>query len=254
MMGRMTLQARGPFALPWCWLCLIAVLGCGDGPPTELLVVVDSDLLPGVELAMVEVATFTLADPDHQSAHSFAIRPSGDTEGETFPFSLSVIPKADMDLSLPVRVDVTGFGPGGSPIVRYAVNTRFRSGLSLRVPAPLARACAYEEACTDADATCSDGVCVAFDVDEATLESVRPGRELTPLFDGPTRPEDAGLPDGGPDADVCAAGAPCEGVGRCEVGELSCDPMECVVTGTLPEGTDCGSGRVCDTEGRCGTH
>ena len=52
---------------------------------------------------------------------------------------------------------------------------------------------------------------------------------------------------------MCSAGEPCAPEDPCQVGITVCGPTrECMVTGTLEPGTECGAGRVCDAEGVCG--
>lgn len=236
-------RSRAPALLTLTPLALL-LGGLGCATPTEIVMVVDSDLRPMEELRTVEVSVGT-----------------GTAEAETRRFDLA---DTDLPLSLsaassdgsaqPVHIAVDGLDDsGGAPIVQWDATLSFVPGRSLRLDIPLARSCSYgEELCGGASETCSDGACVPREVDTETLADA-PSGETPRLFDGPSTPADAGR-DAGPDAGpACVEGEACSPPRSCMTGALRCgaEPT-CEVTSTMPAGTPCGDGRLCNERGECG--
>ncbi len=215
-------------------LQLLVLAGCAS--PTQLLVIVDSDL---AELATVDVTAST--DGSFAESRRFDVATTG------LPFSFGVAAEREAR----VRVGATGLAADGTTLVAHTVETRFLAGRTLRLEIPLARACILEPSCEDMDLRCVHGDCVDPRVDPATLdEGTGPP---SPLFAGVTDPPDAGPPplaDGG-----CVSGAACaDPANPCRVGRTICDGdvPGCAIAETLPEGADCGEGRTCDGSGQCG--
>lgn len=227
-----------------CALCawvVIAGVGCAERA-TQLVVVVDSDLRPGSELASIDVSAAIAGSLDPIADHRFDL-----AAGElALPLTFGVAaPGGRRDAG--VVVTVIGRDAEGVSIVEWRASTRFRPGHALRLDAPLARACALDERCDENDLVCERGECRDAHVEPATLASVDPDAPAPRLFEGPSAPVDAGAAAG----DACVEGAPC-GESRCAPGTLRCADGACVPGPPLAAGTECGDGRVCDAEGRCG--
>lgn len=218
----------------------LACAGCAS-TATEIVVVVDSDLRPGMELAEVVVI---VGDAEHQ----FPIASAAD-----LPLSFGVIPGPGQSHEGRVQITVDGRDSGGNSLVETHAVTTFRPERRLVLPLPLARSCVAIEDCEDmgGDETCRDGMCQSAIVDSATLQT-GDGSGVR-LFDGPSE-GDAGTRamDAGP---ACEAGASCEANQGCATGTVACTPeAECVGLTPAPAGTPCqgGGGRECDGMGACG--
>lgn len=223
-----------PGWMAWAGLSLLAAACQG---PTELVVVVDSDLEPGVEIAAVQVTASTGggASESHRFAldetplpFSFGLRPTG-RDGET------------------VHVAVRALAPDGAAVISQTLTTRFVPGETRRLDVPLARACLAME-CDDG-ARCVAGACQPREVDASALPSGG-ADDPAPLLDGPRVAPDAGPGEEG----TCEAGAACDVGDPCRPGQIVCgaDGPTCEAGEPLPAGTPCGEGRTCDGEGRCG--
>ncbi|MCZ7687607.1 MAG: hypothetical protein M5U28_56265 [Sandaracinaceae bacterium] len=221
------------------WCALVALAGAACSSQSQLLLVVDTDLEPGVEVSAIEVAVG--GEGIGSDRRTF---PLDTTE---LPFSLGIRPAQRDDE--PVLVAATALSPEGAPVVDFQIRTRFVPGEVRVLEIPLARACALEPPCHDEGLTCLRGACVAIETDPATLP-LRRGDEPRPLFEGPRVAPDAGGSDAGA---ACVAGEPCETGDPCHVGARACDPPRCETIETLAPGAPCGEGRVCDAEGRCGS-
>ena len=211
------------------------VAGACHGP-TQLLVVVDSDL--GDELEVVSVHASADASG---SAQDFEISSTG------LPFSFGIAPTSEQLRE--VSVSVTGQSRG-SVITSYRAITRFVPGRTVVLEVPLARACVTEPSCDSLGQRCFFGECLELNIDPDTLpDSV--DEPLASLFGAPTD-----LPDAGPGAlpDACVAERSCvDPRNPCMRGLTLCEPAgeRCELTVTLPEGVPCGEGRVCDGAGTC---
>lgn len=214
-----------------------ALAGCED--PTQLIVVVDTDLEPGREVATIDAVV--------QSQGSFAVTHVFEMDRGSVPFSFGVRPARADDET--VRIAVTARSPDGAVLVGRTVDTAFVPGRARLVEMPLSRACASVELQCESVETCHEGACVSARVAPSALPEATIGDAPAPLFDGPRT-----APDAGPsDAAVCVSDRACE-AGPCARGLTSCavdGPPECVPLDPLPAGTDCGDGRRCDAEGRC---
>lgn len=215
-------------------VCALALVAC-DGP-TQLLVIVDSDL--GGPLAFVDVSA---------SSGLLSTGRRFDVAATGLPFSFAVVPADEAVEEVSIRA--AAMDAEGATLVAYDVQTRFVQGQTLRVEIPLARACRVEPSCADHGMRCVHGVCEERFVDPGSLP--RGGGAPSSLFDG-TDP----LPDAGPEPMTDGGcGAPCaDPESPCRIGVVQCDvdAPGCAITETLPAGADCGDGRVCDAEGQCG--
>ena len=228
-----------PPAQPWRWLpaltALTALLASACEGPTQLLVVVDSDI-PGLAGVRADASA-----PDVLDSATFDV----ETTGLPFSFGVDRGPAPTDELHL----HLVGLGDGAQ--VERTVSTRFLTGRVLRLEIELEPACVgIEPSCEESGLTCVGGVCVSQPIDPSTLPEGAP--DITPEFRDAGPPGDAGTPsDGGDD---CVPSGPCEAPGNpCQTGQWHCDsdaPV-CLITNVRTEGA-CGSGRTCTSEGSCG--
>ncbi|MFK7988017.1 MAG: hypothetical protein AB8I08_18500 [Sandaracinaceae bacterium] len=221
----------------------ILLVGLGCSTPAEIIVVVDSDLQPGEELSIVEV-TVSAGTADAQTQRF-------DLAETELPFSLSAASRDGAAHA--VRISVDGLDASEVAIVQQHAMLSFVPGRSIRLDIPLARSCSYvEDFCDTSTETCSQGACIPRERDSGALPDA-PNGDPSRLFDGPSAPGDAGS-DAGPDAGpACVEDEPCSPPRSCMTGEMRCgaEPT-CEVSGMMPAGTPCGSGRVCNAQGECG--
>jgi hypothetical protein len=223
-------------------LVTLLLLGCQQ--PTQLIVQVDSDLEPGVEIVAVDVTVGP--DGEFGASHSFEL------ESTPLPFSFGVAPRNANDEA--VRVAVAGIGADGDSLVRFVAVTRFVPGSVRLLNAPLSRACVGNElVCDEMEMICLDGACAPIEVPPEALHETSPDAAPMRLFDGPRVAPDAGSPPGA-DAGSCVPDAPCMTGNPCELATMDCaaEIPSCTSHGLAPEGTECGEGRSCDAEGTCG--
>ncbi|MEC7523729.1 MAG: lectin-like protein [Myxococcota bacterium] len=203
------------------WGGLLFVLTCAcSAPPTQLVVVVDSDFAVPEELTTVEVEVFDAAG-ETVSGTTFALAPRGEGQPARFPLPLSfgVVPQGG-DASRRVRVVVRGKTATDRIMVQRAATTGFLEGRSLALPMFLLRSCAAVM-CPDGQ-TCTERGCADEERPPETLPPVRPGEELdgslpdAALRDGEVVDAgDAGEPDAGPlDAGTADGGLDADG-GAC---------------------------------------
>lgn len=219
---------------------LTLLLAGSTQPATQLIVVVDSDLVVGTELAAVVVS----ADAFPVSRqHRFDV-----AGGTPLPFSFGLVAPAGHPTAT-VRVSVTAVRANGESLVGWSAATHFVHGRTLRLDARLARACMAEDTCSGTDQVCDGGMCRPREIDPAGLPDIDGSAPPPRLFDGPTPP-----PDGGamPDAPPCVEDQPCPTGDPCVPGARRCVDGACMPTTPLPAGEPCGEGRACDAAGRCG--
>ena len=221
----------------WVWVAgLLALAGCED--TTQLVVVVDSDLEPGVEITRIQVSAAT-------SAAGHAATAEFDLAEEALPLSFGIAPFEAADET--VYLTVHALDGDGRPRLGHRATTGFVSGEIRRLEVPLARACLPVE-CV-ADEVCVRGECVDPFVEPTSL-ALGPGSDPpAPLFEGPRVAQDGGVPDAG---DACTEGAPCD-LGECARGVRRCGQQEpiCFLEATVAVGTGCEGDGQCDESGRC---
>lgn len=198
-------------------LALAALLCACTEPVTQLVVVVDSDYLPGTELEQVTIESFDPALPSvPRDTVTRLVAGVGDATHVAIPFSFAVVPgtrPADGE----VELEITGSLSSGTIIRR--VRTRFLPGATAIVRVHLSRACENARTCT-VPGTCEHGDCVPLVREPTRVDGLVPGSELDA---GPRdgAPHDGDV-DGGDDLDGGGDAAPSDGGPR----ELTCDPTE----------------------------
>lgn len=154
-------------------LCLIAlVCSCEEAAqPTQLLVVIHSNLLVGTQLTRLTAHVTDPSQPLHQllpdqavvSNREWVLRaPEQAGPGKTIPLSFGIVPQGD-DAARRLRLIVTGFapvGPGGEEqaVIQQVVKTGFRKGEKLLLEVFLWDTC-YQNLCLSERAQASDRVC-----------------------------------------------------------------------------------------------
>lgn len=219
------------------------LLGGCAAPATQIIVVVDSDLEPGVELTAIEASVSVGARL--ATTHRFDLAAGA----VALPFSFGVAAPAGA-VGDEVRVSLHAEGAEGQPLVTWRASTGFREHRTLRLDAPLARACTAAESVCGDELTCERGTCRDERVDAQALAEIDPAAAPPRLFDGPSA-----AVDGGVAAEPCVEGTSCETESPCVPGSLRCGAAGdrvCEPGAPKPAGTDCGEGRACDAEGRCG--
>ncbi len=256
-------------SIPLAVLLLAGAPACSS-PPTQLLVVVNTDIVVPRDMRLVR-ATVRNLDNGEETFTTFSVNARGAamTSEVELPFSFGVVPTGG-DASRRVAVIIEGFrtDPSGTPIVTRRANTGFLEGKTLLLPMFLYASCVDVD-CMSADLTCIDGRCESARADPAGLHEVVPGHEFddagaTPITDGggmdarlpdAGAPEggtlDAGLPDAGPidggptgctDSAECDDHDPCNGVETCTGGEC--------LAGTAPS---CDDGVTCTVDSCSGS-
>ena len=173
--------------LPILALGLI-VFGCKDAP-TQLLVVVDSDLQVPAVLTDVEVRATVTGRAEVVSRFDVT-GGSGSACSQLacpLPLSVGVAPESD-DASESAAILVRALGPFGELVTR-TVRTGFVKGRRLVVPVYLSSSC---RAVTCASgSTCDQGACVPEAIDPATLQEAPDGFEPGRVFPPSSRPDAA---------------------------------------------------------------
>ncbi|MEC7523219.1 MAG: hypothetical protein VYE22_25290 [Myxococcota bacterium] len=191
---------RGPIAL-----LLLAAAGCA-AEPTQLVVVVDSDLAVPDDVVAISVET---VDPTGVTLSDVRFALAAPGEGSPparfeLPLSFGVVP-IDDDASRRVTVVARAPGPSDEVLVEQRFRAGFVAGQRLLLPMFLLDRC-VDRSC-GADETCAPPGCVSQDVPPDDLRPARPGAEL----------------DGGTDPGCGAEDSDGDGVGdRCD--DWPCGP------------------------------
>lgn len=180
-----------------CLSCLALFSACSQQgeSATQILGTINSDLVPGVQLARVEVAVFDPTGTRVAGMRSFQVTDS-DTPGEgevKLPFSFGIKKGKDERFLLAV----TGYGPDSQgeehAVVEQKALAGFERGRLLQLKIFLGAAC-YTKVCSDARLTCylestvdaPSGSCG--EVRVADTARVTPGRENDWRLDGGSTP------------------------------------------------------------------
>lgn len=245
---------------------LLALAACGS-PPTQLVVVVDTDLELGREVDRISVS---VTGPSGVAETEEAPLEPGDTS--SLPLTLGVSPSGD---SLgPIEVVATAW-LGGARVLGREHRVTLVRGESRVLELHLTRACAARSACPEGQ-TCGAQGCTAVDVAPGDLprwmgEAPRIARDAGVPLDDTSPGADAGTGDAGSgeceraadcdDGEVCTTDACTDGVcvnepadgTACDDG-LFCNGLDSCTGGTCAEhaGTPCVGATVCDEAGdRC---
>jgi len=166
-------------------LGVVCVLAACTKPPTQLVVVVDSDL-PAADRVSVRAVARPDDDPADPGVEStFTVSDTPGPATFVMPLSFGVIPPGG-DPARRVEVVVEARDAAERAVVSRRARTGFVREQTLRLPIFLAEACRGVE-CPDGQ-TCDQGLCVTAEVPPESLMEVEPGDEL--LDGGPS-------PDGG---------------------------------------------------------
>jgi hypothetical protein len=206
-------------------LAALALPGCGcGGDVTQIVVVVDSDLVAPDEIARIEV---------HVEGPTMDADAVGSLGGcDDLPVTVALVPGSDA--AGPIRIEAVGIGPtaGG---VSQAFVTEFVPGESRMLRIELSRSCLTTDC--PSGLTCANGSCRSERFEGVSLPqwSGRVGR-------GDRCNGDGGVTDGGPcGVGFLRCGGRCvpesvENCGRCgrecgpaENAVLTCEAGECVV-------------------------
>jgi|GEM_PF-1931793 len=264
------------------FVLVLAASGC-TALSSQLVVVVDSDLVVPSELGSVRVTTSH--DGRMVAQLDFAVALEASETKVTVPFSFGVVP-VDGDHSRRIRVVVEALDSLGEPVVSTSASVGFIRGRSLVLPMYLARRCIAIE-CPVGE-TCTRNGCVPETIDPGTLMPVVPGTELRTdaagldsslldasdvdahgAFDGGPRdggtfdggqfdsgPRDAGRLDGGSLDGGSLDGGPLDGGADAGGGDSgaacsACGSMGYPCDRMCAEGASCACGGSCACDIRC---
>lgn len=149
-------------------LSLTLAMGC-KADPTQLVVVVGSDLKVPEELSSIRVKIFNAGRA--LDVETLALTGPGAIE---LPFSFGVAPPAAGQED-PVDITLTAVRADGAASVEQHRATHLRAHKTLLLPMLLLRRCAG--ACVVGQ-SCDQNGCSAPNVDPSTLAEVEPGKEL----------------------------------------------------------------------------
>lgn len=222
--------------------------------PTQLLVVVDSDLFVPSELGSVRVVT--RRNDSTVSQIDFTVGLSSAAATQVLPFSFGVVPTTGGDLSERVRVTLQALDALGDVVVEQSAQVGFISGRTLLLPMFLLRSC--RAVVCGPGLTCTRAGCVSEWVSAGELTVIVPGTELAydaaPRLDGSDAGSldagffdaglfDAGFVDVGADAsDVSSRDVPADG------------PIVACTACGMGRGCDCPDGARCECSSSCACH
>lgn len=208
-------------------LSCLTVAGCA-APPSQLVLVVDSDLQIPSELSAVRVTT--QYDGVVISSVTFAVASTASSTG--LPLSLGIVPLRG-DVSRRVRIVAEALDGLGQPVVETSAVIGFLPGRSLRLPMFLAHSCIAIDC--PAMQTCTRSGCIDEAIDP---EALLPGADAATAVDA------GGSVDAGSSVDVGGGDA-----GRADTGAaLSC--TACGAAGSVCEQA-CADGASCTCGGGC---
>lgn len=232
---------------------LLSSLAACSTTPTQLVVVVDSDLIVPSELSAVRVITsrndVTVTELD------FPVGLELGQATQVLPFSFGVVPSSGDDITERVRITVQGLDRLGDVVVEQTALVGFLPGQSLLLPFFLARSC--RSIVCGTGLTCTREGCVSEWIAAGGLLVIIPGTELSSdatvsradaaVIDA--RDTDGGSFDATAEADVLSSDAPSDS--RPDAPGAGC--TECAAMGwgcdsTCPDGArcECGGGCACD--------
>lgn len=160
---------------------------------TQLIVVIDSDLVPPTELA--QVAVQVLARDGREASHVERINLAADS----LPLSFGITPPLD-DPKLQVSIAFEAHAPDDHLFTTHAT-TSFVAGKTLLLPIQLLASCGELLPCPSPNHTCREGRCASSEYDPAMLVETKPGREFEDSERPPPRGDSGGAADAGVDRD-----------------------------------------------------
>lgn len=153
-------------------LCLLA--GCG-GAPTELVIVVNSDLRTPDELSLVRAV---VSDDRGTPVSLNDFRFNDPSMALVLPFSFVVVPSGE-NHARAVTIELVAQSPDRTALFTRRAETQFIADRRLRLPMFLARQCATLASSCGDGMTCAEEGCVAALNSAASLAEIEPGEELT---------------------------------------------------------------------------
>jgi len=238
---------------------LAAALGAGCAEPTQLVVVVSTDMTVPDEIDQVRVQVFHVGEALPTYDNALPLTPGAPPVlGFRTLLSFGAGP-IDDDPSRRIRVVVDAIRAGRT-LFTTEVRTSFARRKRLRLDVYLARRCIEQAARCRMDETCGLYGCVSPDVPVGSLPGY--SGDLTPSGIDP-RAGDAGVAtDAGgatdaattPDAGCPGAGTPCTTGNPCERAETQCPAgaPTCTVIGPAAAGGVCrAAAGPCDVEETC---
>ncbi|UJR79907.1 hypothetical protein [Sandaracinus amylolyticus] len=216
-------------------LCVAALVACSTSP-TQLVVVVDTDLQPGRDLDEV---TVTVTGPSGTAEVERASM-AAEADAAHLPLTLGVAPHGDA--LGPVTVIAAALRDG-SPVLTREHRVTLVRGETRVLTLHLARSCLGRAACR-AGETCGEAGCVAVDVEGDAL----------PRWQGqaPRLDEFGGMADAGPR--TCGGPSDCDDDDPCTTD--ACEGGACVYApadGACDDGVFCNGLDRCE-DGRCAAH
>lgn len=208
-----------------------ALAGCGQTPPTQLVVVVDTDYAIPAEIDEIDI---DVLGPD--GIHHLERQPMARTA--ELPYTLTVVPQGSA--LGPLRIEASGLLAGATLVSRVG-RVSLLPQQSLMVRLDLLRACgvSVRPACSASESCGDGGRCVSIDAPTQTWTGTAPriGEDAGPGIDAALHDSgvsgDANLPDANVDAF------------RPDTGTSDCHALGCP-----DDGNPC-TDEVCGTDGAC---
>jgi hypothetical protein len=140
--------------------------------PTELVVVVDSDLSVPDELGAVRALVGDTAGSP-ASLNDFVFS----DQDRVLPFSFVVVPAGE-DLDKVIVIELVAFSAARDVLFERRAETQFQSERRLKLPMFLSEECVNVAPTCEASMTCTETGCAAAARASSELEEIEPGEEL----------------------------------------------------------------------------
>jgi len=178
---------------------LLLAAGC-SAENTQLVLTIDSDLLPVTEVGAIQVKRLGKNNKPLDS-EVFEVHKDGEPISGAFPLPLSVaVVPPEGNVTATVTLDISALSPdSGQVLFTRRVVTGFRAGKTLLLPVFLAKRCSLSDnECMSTEReplTCSEIGCISPVVDVTMLNEVDPGQEVNATIRMPGNPPggDAGI-------------------------------------------------------------
>ena len=175
-------------------LCLVLASGCEVDQPTQIILVVDTDLQVPLELDRIKIRIEHMGVTAYNLDYHLNPNTSGSTK---LPGTLAI--KTRKDPNHPVTITVTGFLDATEKVIRRA-RLPFAPEREVMLRMNLLRACLKEKVKCQAAETCTELGCKKIDIDPASLPDWDEGAANKGLDASPPPPDMGPSPDMGPDS------------------------------------------------------